>query len=116
MINVDIYLYIITMELDTYWCICPKKINTDNSIQYQHIKQNITGAVQICIIYNATNVVYLVTGVQTFGGNPDLVVENYIAIFAVPVAVSEIRVGQRSICDIWHHHALWCLICSINNA
>ena len=29
-----------------------------------------------------------------------LVVEHYIAIFAMPVAVSEIRVGQRSICDI----------------
>ena len=37
---------------------------------------------------------------QIFGVNPDVVVENYIAIFAMPVAVSEIRVGQRSICDI----------------
>ena len=23
---------------------------------------------------------------------------------------------STSICDIWHHHDLWCLICSINNA
>ena len=43
----------------------PNKINTDDSIQNKHIKQNITGAVQICRIYNDANVVYLVTGTNT---------------------------------------------------
>ena len=42
-----------------------------------------------------------------------LVVDFFLAM---PVADSEVRVDQGSICDILHHHAVWCLICSINNA